>query len=193
MSIVLHHSRARGTDKLVLLGIANHAGDGGSWPRLETLARYANVTERAVSTSVGKLRAMGELIVDVNGGGTHRTRGDNRPNLYQVTVACPITCDRTLNHRPRPYPGPDPFQLAPPVDNGTKQPSSREQRDEAGFVARDEAGFVRTSPRNQIANSGSSVTGPRARANPLLRAAALQEARDQLRGWCAWPRAELEP
>lgn len=104
MAVVLHHSRAKGTDKLVLLGIANHAGDGGSWPYVETLARYANVSERAVQASLTKLVQLGELARHTQRGGTldsHAGRDHKRPNRYDVLLACPAWCDRTVNHRPR--------------------------------------------------------------------------------------------
>ena len=104
LAIVLHHSKASGTDKLVLLGVANHAGDGGAWPSIETLARYANTTERTVQRSVHKLVQLGELAVHRNAGGTHLTPDHKRPNRYDVLVACPATCDRTAQHRVRPLP-----------------------------------------------------------------------------------------
>lgn len=87
MSLVLNHSRAEGTDKLVLLGIANHDGDGGSWPSIATLARYANKGERAVIRSLRRLETMGELMTHRNAGGTHRTRPDRRPNRYEITIS----------------------------------------------------------------------------------------------------------
>ena len=37
------------TDKLVLIGIANHDGDGGSWPSIATLAMYAASYTRILS------------------------------------------------------------------------------------------------------------------------------------------------
>lgn len=87
MSLVLNHSRAIGTDKLVLLGVANHDGDGGSWPSIATLARYANKSESAVVRSLRRLETMGELVTHRNGGGTHRTRSDRRPNRYEITIS----------------------------------------------------------------------------------------------------------
>ncbi|WP_264032149.1 helix-turn-helix domain-containing protein [Cellulosimicrobium sp. SH8] len=100
MALALHHSRAKGTTKLVLLGIANHDGDGGAWPALSTLARYAGgVDERTVRRSLRELEALGEIRVHVNGGGDRSTPGDRRPNLYEVLVACPSNCDRTARHR----------------------------------------------------------------------------------------------
>lgn len=99
MALVLHHSRAKGTDKLILLGIANHDGDGGAWPTVATLARYANLEHRAVQSSIRRLVASGELVVAVQAGGTSDCPEWQRPNRYEVLVACPATCDRTKNHK----------------------------------------------------------------------------------------------
>jgi hypothetical protein len=99
MAIVLHHSRSRGTDKVVLLGIANHDGDGGAWPTLATLARYANVDVRNVRAALRRLESAGEIRTHLNDGGTRRTPGHERPNRYEITICCPVECDRTSNHR----------------------------------------------------------------------------------------------
>ena len=99
MTIALHHSRASGVARLVLIGIANHDGDAGSWPTVQTLAKYANVSVRTVQRAIGDLEELGEIIVHKNAGGTHRHRDDRRPNLYEVVLACPATCDGTKNHR----------------------------------------------------------------------------------------------
>lgn len=104
MALVLHHSKAKGTSKLVLVGIANHAGDGGAWPSIATLAKYANVTERNVQKAIGQLVQLGELAVQVQGGGTHQTKDRQRPNRYDVLLACPPACDRTASHRLRDLP-----------------------------------------------------------------------------------------
>ena len=86
MSLVLNHSRAKGTAKLVLIGIANHDGDGGSWPTIATLARYANTSERSVQRALEQLVELGELEVKQNAGGTHQTPNDRRPNRYRITI-----------------------------------------------------------------------------------------------------------
>ena len=101
MATVLHHSRASGTDKLVLLAIANHDGDGGAWPSVETLSGYCNCSERSVQRSIQRLVEMGELRVTLHGGGNGDTRADRRPNRYDVLVGCPDGCDGTTNHRSR--------------------------------------------------------------------------------------------
>lgn len=89
LAVVLHHSKAIGTAKLVLLGIANHQGDGGSWPSIATLARYANVIPRNVQKALGQLVAMGEVEV-------HQRPG--RSTSYRVLVACPKGCSGGPNH-----------------------------------------------------------------------------------------------
>lgn len=99
LAAVLHHSRARGTVKLVAVGIANHDGDGGAWPTIRTLAKYANVEPRNVQKAIAKLVALGELAVHVQQGGRMDTPDWDRPNRYDVLVGCPPWCDRTTQHR----------------------------------------------------------------------------------------------
>lgn len=84
MTTVLNHSKATGRAKLVLLGIANHQGDQGAWPSIETLARYANSSQRSVMRDIQELEAIGELIVERNGA---PVRSQYRPNLYWVNVS----------------------------------------------------------------------------------------------------------
>lgn len=91
LSLVLQHSRASGTEKVVLLGIANHDGDGGAWPSIATLAGYANVSERTVQRAIESLVHLGELAVDVNRGGSLDTRSDRRPNRYRILVSHGVT------------------------------------------------------------------------------------------------------
>jgi len=95
---VLNQSLARGTDKLVLIGIANHDGDGGAWPSLETLARYANVDIRTVQRSLRRLETMGELTTYLQDGGTTRTPNDRRPNRYEIHVTPRGDVDVTPSH-----------------------------------------------------------------------------------------------
>lgn len=100
LAIVLHHSEASGTAKVVILGIANHDGDGGAWPTIETLAKYARCSERTVQRALADLEASGEITIRLQRGGDLECRGDRRPNRYDLNVACPANCDRTTNHRP---------------------------------------------------------------------------------------------
>jgi hypothetical protein len=99
LSIALHHSRSKGSAKLVLLGIANHDGDGGSFPKIATLAKYANIHPRNVVKCLNTLGALGEIIIHQQAGGTAKTPETIRPNLYEFILTCPADCDRTSSHR----------------------------------------------------------------------------------------------
>lgn len=99
MALALHHSEAKGTAKVVLLGIANHDGDGGAWPSIPTLSAYANVDERGVQRAIDSLLELGELRRDVQAGGLRHMADYDRPNLYQLTLRCPPNCDGTTAHR----------------------------------------------------------------------------------------------
>lgn len=101
MAIALHHSQAKGAARLVLLGIANHDGDGGAWPSLATLSWYAgNLNRRTVQRALKELQDLGELgETRIMGGGTRDTPDWDRPNLYDFALSCPSNCDRTKNHR----------------------------------------------------------------------------------------------
>jgi helix-turn-helix protein len=98
ISVALHHSHAAGTAKLVLVGIANHDGDGGAWPSIATLAKYAGRSRRAVQYAIRQLEALGEINVIAQEGGTSETRPDLRPNLYEFLLTCPPDCDGTKRH-----------------------------------------------------------------------------------------------
>jgi hypothetical protein len=73
-------------EKLVLIGIASHDGDGGAWPSIATLATYAGVSVRQTKRLVAQLETAGYVAVTVNGGGTAKTRDDRRPNRYDLTI-----------------------------------------------------------------------------------------------------------
>lgn len=158
LALVLHHSRATGTDKLVLIGIANHDGDGGAWPSVSTLAKYANVQPRAVQKSIRKLEQLGEVVVHRNAGGTLATAAHERPNRYDVMVACPPNCDRTKNHRLQPLP-------AAPADLWIEGVSARTggvQTDTGGGVPQDTRTVLGTSPHADAVSQLPVVKAPSA-------------------------------
>lgn len=98
LTAVLHHSRAKGRARLVLIGIANHQSDAGAWPSVATLAKYAGgITVRNVQKAIADLVELGELAVSIQGA-THIPKG-RRPNRYDVLVRCPAWCDGTPQHR----------------------------------------------------------------------------------------------
>lgn len=154
LAIVLHHSAASGTDKLVLVGIANHDGDGGAWPAVSTLARYANVDPRSVKRSLQKLIDLGEVAREIQGGGTRNMSDYTRPNRYEILVKCPPDCDRTTAHRTSANrvtptsPGdahvtpPSDAHVTPPVTPTSPKPSLNHPSNS------DESSFISTSPES---------------------------------------------
>jgi hypothetical protein len=78
MTWVWEYSKATLAARLVLLAIADNAGDDGAkaYPSVATIARKARVGERTVQESIAKLVKLGELEVIYNGGphGANRYR-----------------------------------------------------------------------------------------------------------------------
>lgn len=72
------------TEKLILIGIANHDGDGGAWPGKVTLAEYACVTARTVQRTIRSLEEKGLIETELNAGGNLHFRNDRRPNRYHL-------------------------------------------------------------------------------------------------------------
>jgi hypothetical protein len=100
MAIVLHHSKLNGAQKLLMIGVANHDGDGGAFPSQLRLATYCGVSDtRNLRRIIAKCIESGELVVDVHAGGGVNTPDSQRANLYTINVKCPPNCDRTAQHR----------------------------------------------------------------------------------------------
>lgn len=80
MNWVWDHSRSRHGARLVLLAIADRAGDNGNADvSVLELARKAFLSERAVQMATRELAAMGELVIAYNGGHAGR-------NSYRVVM-----------------------------------------------------------------------------------------------------------
>lgn len=190
MAIVLHHSRANGTTKLVALGIANHDGDGGAWPTVATLARYANVSPRSVQKAIGDLVALGEIAVRRQAGGQADYDDGRRPNLYEIRIACPSDCDRSKHHRTRRTATSTPLPLAlvrgEADDTPGVSPTSRGEADdtprgEADDTPTGEAHVTQTIHLNQPENScGSESALTTDRASAPDRAESIAAARAAL-------------
>lgn len=100
ISAVLHHSQAKGTAKLVLMGIAWHTGvdpSDGAYPSQSTLASYANTTVRQVQRALATLEDLGEIETAVHDGTGYRS--DRITNRYYLRVYCPANCEQGLTHR----------------------------------------------------------------------------------------------
>ena len=87
ISWVLDHSPSKGTERLVLLSLANHAHDDGShaWPAVATIGREANVSERSVQRALRALEEAGAILAD-GLAPDERLRRDRRPTMYRVLM-----------------------------------------------------------------------------------------------------------
>jgi hypothetical protein len=100
IAMALHHSKAQtAAEMMVLIGVANHDGDGGAWPTVNTLSNYARISHRHVQRILTVLEQRGDIERDVQSGGTAEVAHYDRPNLYHFKVRCPPHCDRTTNHK----------------------------------------------------------------------------------------------
>ena len=83
------HSRARGTDLLVLLALADIANDEGEcWPSIFHLAKKCRIDERTTQRRIRSLEGLGEVVV-VRCGGRASRHGEVRSNRYRITVYIP--------------------------------------------------------------------------------------------------------
>ena len=84
MNAVWKHSKATGRARLVLLAIADHQGELGAWPSIETLATMVNSSTRSVKRDIQELVDLGELHVEMQAA---PTRTQYKTNLYFVTIS----------------------------------------------------------------------------------------------------------
>jgi hypothetical protein len=76
MTAVFDHSESTGSARLVLLVIADRAGDDGAgcWRGKESIAHMARVSRTTVTEAIKALEALGELEVDRRPGATSQYR-----------------------------------------------------------------------------------------------------------------------
>lgn len=91
---VFDHSEATGSDRLVLLALADHADDEtwSCWPSMQRIARKARLSESTTRRALQSLAASGRIRIERNGGLGYRD--DRRPNLYflldEVSGCAPV-------------------------------------------------------------------------------------------------------
>lgn len=75
VSWVLEHSRATGSDRLVLIAIASYADAHGrkAWPSVPAIACKANVSTATARRAIARLLEAGELYLTADGGGRAKT------------------------------------------------------------------------------------------------------------------------
>jgi hypothetical protein len=96
MTWVFDESESTGTERLVLLAIADHADDETwtAWPSIERLAHKAKCSDRTVQRSIRSLADLGELTI-IEGGGSRKThRYTVNPQGRQI-VAPPMESEVT--------------------------------------------------------------------------------------------------
>lgn len=88
MAWVLDLENLQPAEKLLLLGIANHADKSGdnAWPSVSTLARYVGVSSRRIQQLLRVLETKGLVVTVLNDGGDRRVPVDRRPNRYRVLM-----------------------------------------------------------------------------------------------------------
>jgi hypothetical protein len=166
MAAVLYHSKAKGTEKIVLLGIANHMTENGAYPSIPTLTRYANVDERNVRRAISKLVEMNELSLEVHGGYGPNGR---KTNLYHVLVKCPVGCSGGYRHV---------------VREGARTPSHDVRNSDGGAPATADTStsYIATSVKAVTPNGVTSLT--------TLRVEEIHEDEEYIS--MAWPGFEDE-
>lgn len=75
MNMVWKSSKHKGTARLVLLAIADHANDDGEcWPSIARIADHANISKRQAVRIVAELEADGSLQIQRGDGRNHTSR-----------------------------------------------------------------------------------------------------------------------
>lgn len=97
---VLEFSPTVGTDKVVLLTLADRAHHDGTdaYPGIKLLARFANVEERTVQDALKRLELGGHITVRFQGGKVKGIARDKQPNAYAVAMSLEeIAANRAAN------------------------------------------------------------------------------------------------
>lgn len=122
--------------KLVLIGICNHDGDGGAWPSIATLCVYSGLDRRTVIRRIRDLEDLGLIVTEVQEGGVGNRPKHSRPNLYRVihrdgTHATPFV-HRDGTHATRGMAPTPPGGVAPTPPEPSVEPSEKKTPDPQG-------------------------------------------------------------
>lgn len=108
LAIVLNHSRSKGTARIVLMGLANHASvvNNRCWPSVSRLRIYTGGMDRtSILRALDNLENLGEIMRIRHGAPAPDSAPNlpkrNRNNLYEILLRCPDYCDGTPQHRDR--------------------------------------------------------------------------------------------
>jgi len=85
ISAVLHDTQTNGSERLVLIAIANHANERGEcWPSVRTIAQEANVHYDTCRRSAAQLEKQGIVTRAIKQAPDERIPPDKRPNLWTI-------------------------------------------------------------------------------------------------------------
>lgn len=89
ISRVWERSRAKGSELLVLLAIADYADDSGrdAWPMMTTIAQKSRLSERGLREVMRRLVADAELAIEANVEG-RTVNGGHRPRAFLHVLCC---------------------------------------------------------------------------------------------------------
>lgn len=151
MSWVWETSRAKGTDRLVLLAIADHASDDGTdaYPSVGRLVRRTSVDARTVQRAIRRLVDLGELQVDEGAGlsGSNRYAVDMTPRQ----VATPGNMPPLAQRHPRQSATP----AESPLGGGNLTPTPRQSATQT--VLNQEQNLEASESAHSVARTTSTV------------------------------------
>ncbi len=138
---VWERSKAKGSELLVLLAIADYAHDDGrdAWPTVEKLAAKSRMSERAVYDVLDRLKAMNELGIEKNQAG-RTVRGGYRPRQFMHVLCC----------------GGEPAESAGSSPKRNLKKLQAEPAESAGSDPAETAGGTCSPPHDEPADSSNS-------------------------------------
>ena len=123
---VLEHCELVGSERLILISLANHAGelnDDGSgpywecYPSIETITHQCGIArKRTTQTAMASLELKGWIIRRINAAPDIRIPGNRRSNLYRLHRRVGRPCRRGCLDCTEPTPGPAPAPTSPVAD-----------------------------------------------------------------------------
>jgi hypothetical protein len=173
--------RVRGltvTERCLLTALASFDGPGGAWPSVATLADLLEVERRTIQRTLRSLEEKGAVQTQPNAGGNDDTRGDKRPNRYQLRLeALPLEPDPT-SHTVE-------FQSAPPRGDTIDAPHEAARPTPRGDTP-DATGRHQRRP-NKPLNKSENTSGSRATDSPHpggMRTEPRKDASEESDGEC---------
>ncbi|MGO9457608.1 MAG: helix-turn-helix domain-containing protein [Acidimicrobiales bacterium] len=212
MSTCWRYSRAKGTDLLVLLALADIADDNGEcWPSIRHLARKCRLDERTTQRRIRSLEALEEVVVII-GGGKSSTRGGVRSNRYQIVVHVPdeieedggespppanrhpgASATQTPAHMPpmTPAPVPPESSIDPPVEPSTLSRLTSQQdgasSDPREKVVQDALALIANRRLKKRRATGTPIVNQRAYLRTVLEDATEELSAELTKRWTNHP------